>query len=300
MSATNASDPPGDTAPIPAVATKEEIGEANAKLLKLQQDLLALHEKILGIREKDLYDVRHTVDGLDLRIKVGLIVGTLVIGALGALGFKQIGDVDKLVATSIKTHIGESLGYYDQAAKAIYLERNRGCASAIELYRDLANQRPDDDLIFANLMNCLNETEQFEAGLDYFDRMKKLGAFPGKMDLPMAYNNAGWMLTVNSFKDGNLAAQAEEILKKADNLGVASDSPELHYVIANLAILELSMGNIDAAKRYAQRRNSMPGEALNFSGDERRRWFKALLEKRKTAKQELEVLFPGSFSPPPK
>ena len=108
------------------------------------------------------------------------------------------------------------------------------------------------------------------------------------------------MLTVNSFKDGNLAAQAEEILKKADNLGVASDSPELHYVIANLAILELSMGNIDAAKRYAQRRNSMPGEALNFSGDERRRWFKALLEKRKTAKQELEVLFPGSFSPPPK
>ena len=45
---------------------------------------------------------------------------------------------------------------------------------------------------------------------------------------------------------------------------------------------------------------SMPGEALNFSGDERRRWFKALLEKRKTAKQELEVLFPGSFSPPPK
>ena len=99
MSATNASDPPGDTAPIPAVATKEEIGEANAKLLKLQQDLLALHEKILGIREKDLYDVRHTVDGLDLRIKVGLIVGTLVIGALGALGFKQIGDVDKLVAT---------------------------------------------------------------------------------------------------------------------------------------------------------------------------------------------------------
>ena len=64
MSATNASDPSGDTAPIPAVATKEEIGEANAKLLKLQQDLLALHEKILGIREKDLYDVRHTVDGL--------------------------------------------------------------------------------------------------------------------------------------------------------------------------------------------------------------------------------------------
>lgn len=269
-------------------------------LEKVRQDQLDLREKLLSLRENDLFSLRNQVSSLASTFKIALLVGGLIVTGLGWLGLKQFSDLNQLINKSMQGKIDASLGYYDQVSKAIVTYNNRGCSAALPALKELAEKRPEDEVVFGYLSNCFIDQEEYDQGFRYLADLKGKGIFPRKFQDVISYNNAGYLLFVKSLSDPAAEREARELLRKAEQIGIASDSRDLYLPLANLALLNLSVGRMDEAASYAKRRLELPAAAkVDLSGDLDKEWFKLLEKKRPSARKDLEAMFPGSLTKQP-
>ena len=287
----------------------ERLQQISATLVKLQQDQLDLRGGVVDLRSSEIYEIRHSVDSLLLKINVGLIVGsivgTLLLGVLGFWGFTKGSDFFKLAETTvkdtektIKRSLDESLVFYDQAAKAVFVEANRGCKAALPLYKALLERRKDDEVIFANLLNCYIESGDFKGGYEVFSEWKEKRLFPAKFEAVLSFNNAGWLAFVLSLSDPQYKREAFELLSRAEAIGVSTADPNLRYPLLNLAVMYLAQNKLDEASAYARRHLAMDREGPNFSCDLDSEWFKSIVKNRPSAKKDLQRMFPNIFKSP--
>ena len=91
----------------------------------------------MGLREKDLFKLREQVLANSTQVKLGAALLALAIAAAGAFGLSKLRDLNQLIDSKLTSKMDESLGYYEQVAKAIYLANNNSCNSAIPILREL-------------------------------------------------------------------------------------------------------------------------------------------------------------------
>jgi predicted Zn-dependent protease len=145
----------------------------------------------VGLREKDLFELREQVLANSTQVKLGAALLALAIAAAGAFGLSKLRDLNQLIDSKLTSKMDESLGYYEQVAKAIYLANNNSCNSAIPILRELLDRRPTDEIVFFNLLNCLSEQERLGEALPIIQALKDKGLFPAKLTRSMSFNNAG-------------------------------------------------------------------------------------------------------------
>lgn len=285
--------PPSDQAS--AQLESEQDAKLAADIDKLKSDHLDLREKLLSLREGELLTLSHEVRELGARFKLALIVGGIVVTLLGALGFKQFLDLNDRVNKTMQKKIDDSLGYYDQVSKAMLSANNGGCASAVSLLADLAEKRPEDEVVFGYLTNCFIENGEYVRGSDYVAKLKEKGIFPKKLSSLISLNNVGFLFFIRSLTEPSFEREARELLKKADQVGVSTDSPDVRLPLSNLVLLELSVGKIAEATAYGRRamdfyRQFPSVEKVTVDTD--KDWFRNAEITRPTFRHDLAEVLP--------
>ena len=281
---------PESKLPASPAAAREDIE-------KLQAAVLELRDKLLQLREKELFELREKVSGFQQQIKQVVIVGA-VLGAAGAfLGIKQFSDIQASIDTSFKRRIEASFVFYDELARVQVLARDNACASALPVIRELTEQRPDEEVLNYLALHCFDQTEQYEPGYQFLSRLRQRGFFSGRARLATTFNNAGWLVCVKAFVDPSFEGEAVELLRRAEQLYASEGSRDIALPMYGMAMLFVSKGDLGMAEEYAKRfRETVTSGEVTYVPDWRdgidRFWFKAIEGRRPNVRRELEQLFP--------
>ncbi len=278
---------------IPEPEGKPLLLELSADVASLRKENIKLREKLLSLREKELFELKERLTELALHFKVVAGIATLVVAIAAVFGIKQYADLDKVIGSTIAEKIDKSLGYYDQFSRAATQSNNGLCGIAIPQFKELMSKRADDELVFLNLVNCLIEIEDFDEAYRVIAKAREQNFLPRRFVHVLTYNNSGFAVLVKSLRDSNLEREALELLTRAEQIGVAENSPDLPVVLHNLSYYFLAVGNLDRAKVYAQRFTELDaGESL-WRTDAKRNWFKTLEKKHPSVRSELQKLYPA-------
>ena len=264
--------------------------ELNLKLVTITKEQLELREKIIALKEKDILDLKEKALELNSRLRNVIWVAGLLVLILSVFGVKQYLDLDKIVDKTIQERIEDSLGYYEQFTRAGTLRDNGKCSQAISIYQELSQQKKDDELVFLNLIYCLNIIENYEEGFKIILKTKEDKLLPGKFQDILSYNNAGFVLLVKAFQDSKYDGEAFDLLQRAELIGLSTDSPDIDFPLYNLTLYFLATGDISKAQLYADRLKEKGGN-IDVEAETKNKWWQWLEKRRPTAKAELQKLF---------
>ena len=283
----------------PGTPSTTDAARLAADVEKLRSDQLALRESLLALREKELLTLSHEVQKLGSRFTVAAVAGGLVITLLGTVGLNKFADLNDLLNKTMQNRIDESLGYYDQVSRAmVAVNFGAGCANAVPALADLAERRPDDEVVFDYLTHCFLQGGEYVRATDYVAGLKAKGIFPKKLSSLVSLNNVGFLYFIRSLTDPSFEREARELLRKADQLGVSTDSTDLRLPLSNLVLLEVSVGRIDQARAYGKRvmdfHAQFPG-ADRVTVDPDTDWLRAAEARRPGFQKEVEAVMPGAI-----
>ncbi len=283
-------------------ATNEEIKKDSLSIFSpaspdeiagLKKEITDLREKLLQCRETDIFSLKEKVASLASQLKLSLAIVGVAAAILGGFGIKQYGDLNELINKSMTQRIDESLGYYDQVTRATFLVNSGGCSSAIPIFNDLLDKRPDDEVVFMNVMHCFDIREEYDQGYRLLSKLKEKGVFPKKFQQLFSYNNTGFLVWVKSLTDPSFEKEAQELLRRAEQIGITEESKDIVFPLYNLTLFHIAKGEIDKATVYSDRMKSIDIEGPDWTDAVESRWFKQLKIKQPNASKLLQQLLPS-------
>lgn len=278
----------------PAVVVPEASieGDKLNEAEKLRGEVLDLREKFLALRENDLFPLRVKLQSVQTQLIIAALVGALVASIAGTVGVRQYSDFRKLLEDTMNKRIDDSVRYYDQLNQALMLSNNGGCSAAIPIFKNLSEQRPDDEVVFANAANCFISVEDYDHGYEFIKNLEDKGIFPNRFNFLLSYNNAGVILMNVSSANPSLEGEALTMLQKAEQIGQLNRDSKIMYPLYNLVIFYVARNDMARATVYADRLKSQTTKGPEWRDDQSSLWFKRLEAKQPQAKAMLEQLLP--------
>jgi hypothetical protein len=270
---------------------------ASPELADLKNEILDLREKLLQFREGDVLSLKERVNALTSRLNLSLAIVGIAAAIFGWFGLKQYRDMNELINKTMSQKIDDSLGYYDRLTRAMLLVNNGGCSSAIPLFRELAENRPDDEVAFMNATYCFMDREEYDQGYEYLSTLRAQGIFPKRFRQLMSYNNSGFLLWVKSLNEPVFEQESLELLRLAEQIGVTEESNDIIYPLYNLTMLHVARGEEEKAAVYAERLRTKNAPGQNWRKAVASQWFRRLETKQPRAKLILEKLLPEEERP---
>jgi len=286
-----------DSAPTPEPKPPASMQPAtHDDIDRLQGSVLDVRDKLLQLREKELFELREKVSGLQQQIRQVVIVGAVIGAAAAFLGIRQFSDIKNSIDTTFKRRVEESVVFYDDLARAQAAIRNNACSSALPVLRELAERRPDEEVVNFLSLHCFAAVEEYDPGYEFLSRLKQKGILR-RSRLAITFNNAGWIVCAKAFSDPKFESEARELLRRAEQLYESDNSRDIAFPLYGMALLSVSSGNSSKAKEYADRfQEAVASGGVTDPPDWRdgigRLWFQALERRRPDVRQELEHLFP--------
>ena len=285
-------------------STKQHSGDSTSRSTDvdaLRQSYLDLQARILELREKDILPLREHVSALDRNWwRISLVSGVIVL-ILTLLGIKTYGDLQQLIKDSFKQQLEKSFGYYDKLMRARTLTNDGKYNLAESIYRDLAEARPEDEIVFIGLTDSLIRQDASEAAAQVVEKAEQSGTFPRKFQMPLSFNNAGWALLARDIDQPSKLNKAYRYLKHAEDLAARDNDPELAYPLANLAVYYFALGEVSKAQAYVSRWRQIDRSPWREPADEN--WYRRLSQSKPERATEMKDLFntgaQGSTSPSP-
>lgn len=236
---------------IPAPVTKQP-GEPKTgeDIEKLRRDYHELREKINTLRENDILVLKEKTGHLNMKFAGAAAIVALI----SFFGIKlYFFDLNRLIEERIKERTEKAISFNENFIRASTLAGLNDFQNAIPLFQDLYDQKPDDEILFYRLLDCLNQADRYKDGLPYIDRARKSGFLPGKYKYLFSYNNAGYIVLLESLEESNLRPQAYELLRQAEQIGMRTGDDGIKYPLMNLAIYHTLIGDLEEAREYGRR-----------------------------------------------
>jgi tetratricopeptide (TPR) repeat protein len=263
----------------------------NADIQKLRKDLNDTQEKLLGLREKEIFTLREQVSGLGLRINIITVVAGIIVGLLAFFGIKQYRDLEDLIHSTFQKQFERSFGYYDKLMRAQLLVGDEKYSAAESLYRELFEMRPDDEIVFFKLVDCLESNRDYDGAIGVVDSAKKTGLFPRKCKALFSFNNAGWAMLVQNIDQPDKLDEAFRALRRAEQIGINEDDRDIAYPYGNLGLYYAATGDLEKAKYYAVKSRDVQQSPRDDPSNED--WFKRLHSKRPLEAETLREILCG-------
>jgi len=279
-------------------STKQHSGDSTSRSTDvdaLRQSYLDLQARILELREKDILPLREHVATLNRNWwRISLISGVIVL-ILTLLGIKTYGDLQQLLKDSFKQQLEKSFGYYDKLMRARTLTNDGKYNLAESIYRDLAEARPEDEIVFIGLTDCLIHQNASEAAAQVVEKAEQSGTFPRKFQMLLSFNNAGWALLARDIDQPSKLDKAYRYLKRAEDLGARDDDPELTYPLSNLAVYYFALGDASKARGYVSRWRQIDKSPWVEPVDES--WYQRLSQSKPAMAAEMKEVFIAGGQP---
>src|SRR5262249_16294108 len=134
---------------------KEDNGRSSSTddIEALRRGQLDLQERLLTIREKDIFSLRESVLTFGNRLTRLSAISWVVLLVAAFFGVKQYRDIHQLIEDRFKQELDKSFGYYDKLMRAGVLLNNSKYKLAESLYRDLWETKPEDEIVFLGLLD---------------------------------------------------------------------------------------------------------------------------------------------------
>jgi tetratricopeptide (TPR) repeat protein len=241
-------------APVAKQPSEPKTGE---DIEKLRRDYHELREKINTLRENDIVALKEKTGHLNMKFAGAAAIVALI----SFFGIKlYFFDLNTLIEERIKERTEKAISFNEDFIRASTLAGLNDFQNAIPLFQDLYDQKPDDEILFYKLLDCLNQADRYKDGLPYIDRARKSGFLPGKYRYLFSYNNAGYIVLLESIEESNLRPQAYELLRQAEQIGMKTGDDAIKYPLMNLAIYYTMIGNLEEAGKYGRRYRQYEGE----------------------------------------
>src|SRR5262245_19166993 len=208
----------------------------------LRRNIMELQDRILTMREKDILPLRENVSAFGTRLILLSAISGMIIAVLTFFGVKQYRDLQQLIHDSFKQQLEKSFGYYDKFMRARVLAGDGKYKLAESYYRELWDARPEDEIVFFGLVDCLILQRDAEGACQVVDAAEKAGNFPRKCQMLLSFNNAGFALLSRDIDEPSKLGKAFQYLKRAEEIGMRDNDPELAYPLFNLAMYYFATG----------------------------------------------------------
>jgi tetratricopeptide (TPR) repeat protein len=271
-----------------SVASDEDIAT-------LRRNIMELQDRILTMREKDILPLRENVSAFGTRLILLSAVSGVIIAVLTFFGVKQYGDLQQLIRDSFKQQLEKSFGYYDKLMRARVLYSDRKYKLAESYYRDLWDGRPEDEIVFYGLVDCLVQQSDTEGACQVVDAAEKAGSLPRKYQMLFSFNNAGFALLGRDIDQPSKLDKAFRYLKRAEEIGMRDNDPDLAYPLFNLALYYFATGDRTKAQAYAARWREVDNSPWQEPVDEP--WYQRLIQAQPTAAAEMKEAFGRNSQP---
>ena len=262
-------------APVAKQPSEPKTGE---DIEKLRRDYHELREKLNTVRENDILSLKEKTS--DLNRKFG--VAALIVLILGGLGVKQFFDLNRFIEESIKNRTEKAIEFNEKFIRASTMAGVGDFQNATPIYEELYAQKPEDEILFYRLLHALNQVERYKDAMPHIDRARKNGFLADKYKYFFSFNNAGYILLIESAVDSSLRPQAYELLRQAEEIGMKTGDDSVKFALINLATYHTMMGERDQARKYGQRYLHYEGENWVW-----RPWEGALLKRLVTARPNI-------------
>jgi tetratricopeptide (TPR) repeat protein len=258
----------------------------------LRRSQLDLQERLLAIREKDIFSLRESVLTFGSRLTRLSVFSAVVVAVVAFLGVKQYRDIHELIENRFKQELDKSFGYYDKLMRARVLTNDGKYKLAESLYRDLWDTRPEDEIVFIALVDSLVRQQDAVAACQVVESAEKQAIFPRKCQMLLSFNNAGFAYLTRDIDEPSKLDKAFRLLRHAEDLGVRDNDPELAYALFNLAVYYFAVGDVENARSYATRWRKIDNSPWQEPLGEP--WYQRLLRNR----PELSGQIKDAFSQP--
>jgi tetratricopeptide (TPR) repeat protein len=261
----------------------------------LRRNIMDLQDRILTMREKDILPLRENVSAFGARLVLLSAVAGVIIAVLTFFGIKQYRDLQQLIRDSFKQQLEKNFGYYDKLMRAKVLSNDRKYKLAESNYRDLWDARPEDETVFFALVDCLVQQSDTEGACQVVDAAEKAGTFPRKCQMLFSFNNAGFALLTRDIDQPSKLDKALRYLKRAEEIGMRDNDPDLAYPLFNLALYYFATGDRTKAQSYAARWREFDNSPWQEPVDEP--WYQRLMRAQPTAAAEMKEAFRRGSQP---
>jgi hypothetical protein len=261
----------------------------------LRRSQLDLQERLLAIREKDIFSLRESILTFGNRLTRLSVFSAVVIAAVAFLGVKQYRDIHQLIEERFKQELDKSFGYYDKLMRARVLFGDGKYKLAESLYRDLWEARPEDETVFIALIDSLVKQQDAAAACQVVESAEKQAMFPRKCQMLLSFNNAGFAYLTRDIDEPSKLDKAFRLLRHAEDLGVRDNDPELAYPLFNLAVYYFAVGNVETARSYATRWRKIDNSPWQEPLGEP--WYDRLLRSRPTLSGQISEAFSQPVQP---
>lgn len=239
---------------------------------------LELHEKLLSIREKELFALREDLVNQRLTLTRFVLVGTVVFAVLSFFGIQQYRDLQKLIRDSLTAQINATAVYYDKLMRAKLLSQNHLYKSAEAAFRELYDAKPEDEMVFIGLLDSLIQQEDFDRCCAVVEKAEKAEILPRKCQMLLSFNSAGFALMLHDITNPVALQKAFQYLRKAEEIGATQNDPNIVYPLFNLAVYYMAQNDIPKAQAYGRRWRDLESAPLQKQWTEM--WAKRLRPSR--------------------
>jgi len=275
----------------PSGSRREATDTNQDEIAKIRQDCLDVRDKLVTLREKDLLELREKISGLGLK----LMIITAIAVIAGIFGIKQYTDLQGLVDKTFKHQFEQTFGYYDKLMHAISLTQDSKFKPAESAFRELFESRPNDEVVFYKLIDCLIQQGDYKGAEAIVEEAKKGGLLPRKCQTVLSFNNAGYALLVVNIDQPARLDESFGLLQRAEQIGTIQNDPDILYPLYNLALYYVAIGDINKARLYASRWRTL--DDSEYKEPSREEWFQRLQKNRPSAAKELREIFAKPSEP---
>ena len=281
--------------------------KSSASVNALRDQLMAVQEKLLQLREKEIWDLRERVSSVNSRVSLISTVAAIAVATLSFFGFKEMKDIQQIpkhledkINSSIQSTLETKIGYQEKLLHAQILWSGQHYADAEESYRELFKQKPRDEIVFIYLVDCLEKQDNVEGALAVVDEAKKEGLFPHKCYHMWSFANAAWAVLMNNLDKPAELRPALSWLKKAQSIAEAQDDRDKIETYKYLTYCYAAMGDMNNMQEYARRyTEAQPGFEdpdkdfwSDFDSEDGRQRLEKLKQLRQKEMAELQRIFP--------
>jgi tetratricopeptide (TPR) repeat protein len=285
--------------------TIQQVGNGLAEdVEKLRRDNVALQEKLLVLRETDILNLKDQISDLKQRLWLITTIVAVVVGVATFFGVRQYRDLQALIRDSFKEQLDKSFGYYDKFMRARVLAGDNKFKAAEVSFQELWNMKPDDELVFVGLIDCLIQQQNIDGACALAEKAESSGTFPRKCQGVLCFNNPGYAFLVRDIDQPAKLDKALRLLKQAEEQGNRDEDPDRLYPLFNLALYYVAIGDMSRARAYAARWRELDN-APWVEPSSQEHWYERLVRVRPEARAQMREIFApivqpaASPTPPP-
>jgi pentatricopeptide repeat protein len=245
-----------------------------------------LRDRINNLRENELFTLKEKVSQLNVKFLGAAALASI----LAFFGIQKYWDLDQIIDNRLKERTNAALNFNDQFVRASTLAQVRDYESAIPIYQELYDRKPQDELLFYTLLDCLNQAQRYEEGLRVIQRAKSEGLLLTQYTNFLSFNNAGYFVMIKSISDKSRSDEARDLLKRAEVVARQSGNRNVHLALGNLAIYFAMNDQQSEANKYGQQFRAYFADGWEWSPPDDP-WFKQLRQVRPAIVDQLKTAF---------